>query len=200
MLGFLGFLPIFIGLKNFIELVIEIYKKRKHGTITDIIPIDSISTVQLEMIRYRNDIDDKIRYEIKRGNNEEEEQQQQQEQMKTNPILSILNHIFSLQTLKVTSITVANGGDNISIYTPLFAQAKQWHIVIYIIIFLLMLFIWLIISYYFINLSPVLNLAQKCARYFVPIVFIGIGIYIVITSECFLWLIRAIKTKNFQNG
>jgi cadmium resistance protein CadD (predicted permease) len=198
MLGFLGFLPIFIGIKNFIEIIFELYNQR-HGTIDDILPTDPISTVQLEMIRYRKDFNGEIIYELKKREEQQENPLLTNQRIKSN-LLKYLTHIFTIETLKITSITVANGGDNIAIYTPLFAQAFKWQIVVYIIIFLLMVFIWLIISYYFINYRPILNLAQKYARYIVPIVFIGIGIYIIVTSDCFSWLIQAIKTKNFKNG
>jgi cadmium resistance protein CadD (predicted permease) len=197
MLGFLGFLPIFLGIKNLREIFLELYQKR-HGTIDDILSTDPISTVQLEMIRYRKDSDGEIIYELKK---QEEQQKNSSPNPQTKSILfKCLSHLFTMETLKVISITVANSSDNIAIYTPLFAQAFKWQIVVYIIIFLLMVFVWLIISYYFINYRPILNLAQKYARYIVPIVFIGIGIYIIITSDCFPWLIQAIKTKNFKNG
>jgi len=65
MLGFLGFLPIFVGIKNFIEIIFELYNQR-HGTIDNILPTDPISTVQLEMIRYRKDFDGEIIYELKK--------------------------------------------------------------------------------------------------------------------------------------
>jgi cadmium resistance protein CadD (predicted permease) len=191
MLGFLGFLPIFIGIKSLIEL----YKMR-HGTIDEILPMEPISTVQLEMIRYRRDNEGEITYELKK----QQENNSSIDQPMKSKVLKCLTHIFTIETLKVTSLTVANSGDNIAIYTPLFAQAFKWQIIVYIIIFLLMVFVWLIISYYFINYRPILNLAQKYARYIVPFVFIGIGIYIIVTSDCFPWLIQAIKTKNFKNG
>src|SRR5689334_13682034 len=38
-----------------------------------------------------------------------------------NPILSFIVSILHPQTYKVTAVTIANGGDNISIYIPLFA-------------------------------------------------------------------------------
>lgn len=200
MLGFLGFLPVLIGIKNFIELIIELHKKR-HGTIDDILPEEPISTVQLEMVRYRTDDHGEIIYELKK----QEEISEQTEISTTNRSIKTkcfhyLRHILTLETLKVISITVANSGDNISIYTPLFAQAYKWQIAVYMIIYLLMVLVWLIISYYFINYRPILNLAQKYAQYIIPIVFIGIGIYIIISSECFPWLIQAIRTKNFKNG
>jgi len=191
MLGFLGFVPILIGVKHLIELIIELYKNR-HGTIDDILPVEPISTVELVMVRYRKD---SITYELKK-----QDEQQQLETVVNRQGFQCLRHIITLETLKVISITVANSGDNIAIYTPLFAQAYQWEIAVYIIIYLVMVFVWLVFSYYFINYRPVLDLAQKYARYIVPVVFIGIGIYIIVSSECFPWLIEAIKTKNFKNG
>ncbi|CAF1207550.1 unnamed protein product, partial [Rotaria sordida] len=59
MLGFLGFLPIILGIKGIIEIIIEEYKKSTIN-INDIIPNDNISTIELETIRYRNDINEQI--------------------------------------------------------------------------------------------------------------------------------------------
>jgi cadmium resistance protein CadD (predicted permease) len=202
MLGFLGFLPIILGIKGIIEIIIEEFRKTNID-INDIIPNDEISTVELETIRYRNDDDGQITFELTT-----QQQQQQNNIIPSAPsniqfkqkILILLSHCFNLQTLKITSITLANSGDNIAIYTPLFAQASKWQIGVYIAIFLAMVFIWLIFCYFFINFRPILSLAQKYAHYLVPIVFVGIGIYIIVTSDCFPWLARAIRTKNFKNG
>ncbi|CAF0837306.1 unnamed protein product [Rotaria sordida] len=187
MLGFLGFVPIYLGLRELIKFLIDWYRNR-HGTIDDILPSDPIVTVQLEIVQDQQEIKENNQRNLSKI-----------DRIKLN-LFKCFNHIFTVETLKVTSITVANSGDNIAIYTPLFAQAYRWQIIVYIIIFLLMVFIWLIISYYFINYQPILNLAQKYARYIVPIVFIAIGIYIIITSDCFPWLIKAIQTRNFQNS
>jgi cadmium resistance protein CadD (predicted permease) len=205
MLGFLGFLPIILGIKGGIKIIIKECKK-SNVNINDIIPNDNISTIELETIRYRNDINGEIITELTIH------QEQQQNPIVDSPsttittikfkqkILKFLSHCFNLNTLKIASITLANSGDNIAIYTPLFAQASKWQIGVYIAIFLGMVFVWLIFSYFFINFRPILNLAQKYAGYIVPFVFIGIGIYIIVTSDCFPWLITAIKTKNFKNG
>jgi cadmium resistance protein CadD (predicted permease) len=200
MLGFLGFFPIILGIKGIIEIIIEQYKKCNLN-VNDIVPNDQISTIELETIRYRNDIDGEIIFEFTI--------QQEQENAIVDPpspieckqkILKLLSHCINLQTLKIASITLANSGDNVAIYTPLFAQASEWQIAVYIGIFLGMVFVWLVFCYFFINFRPILSIAQKYAHYFVPIVFIGIGIYIIITSDCFPWLARAIQTKNFKNG
>lgn len=205
MLGFLGFLPIILGIKGSIEIIKEILRKSQIH-IDAIVPNDGVSTIELETVRYRNDIDGEIvsEYTIR----------QIQETRAASPppppspaarrfqrrVLLLLSHCINIQTLKVASITLANSADNIAIYTPLFAQASRWQIGAYIGIFLVMLLVWLLFSYFFINFRPILSVAQKYAHYIVPVVFIGIGVYIVVSSDCFLWLKRAIETKSFKDG
>jgi cadmium resistance protein CadD (predicted permease) len=202
-LGFLGFVPIFLGIRELIKLMISLYRHR-HGTIDDILPSEPVSTVQLQMVRYHREIDGEVAFEIKKAS---EQPVQIMEPVILSTLgrikvqsLKYLNLVLTIETLKVISITVANSADNIAIYTPLFAQASRWQIVLYIFIFLLMVLVWLVLAYYFINYQPVLSLAQRYARYIVPIVFIGIGIYIVVSSDCFPWLVKAIQTRNFHNG
>jgi cadmium resistance protein CadD (predicted permease) len=202
MLGFLGFFPIILGIKGFVELIIEFYK-RSSININEIVANDDVYAIELEAIRYRNDIDGQIIFEIR--NQREQQDSSVDSSSPSSPtfkqkVVKLLSHCFNLQILKVASVTLANSGDNVAIYTPLFAQASGWQIGVYAIIFLLMVFVWLIVSYLFINFRPVLNLAQKYAHLIVPFVFIGLGIYIIVTSECFPWLAKAIQTKNFKDG
>ncbi|CAF4127920.1 unnamed protein product [Rotaria sp. Silwood2] len=63
MLGFLGFLPIILGIKGLIEIIIEQYKKTTIN-INDVVPNDNISTIELETIRYRNDLNEQIIFEF----------------------------------------------------------------------------------------------------------------------------------------
>jgi cadmium resistance protein CadD (predicted permease) len=202
MLGFLGFLPIILGIKGMIEIMIELYK-RSDINVDEIIANDNISTIELETIRYRNDVDGQI---VSEFSIREVEEQNPINESPSSPIefkqkiVKLLSNCFNLQILKVSSITLANGSDNVAIYAPLFAQAAKWQIGVYIAIFLVMVLIWLLFSYYFINFRPILSLAQNYAHYVVPLVFIGIGIYIIVTSDCFPWLQRAITTKNFKEG
>ncbi|CAF2563640.1 unnamed protein product [Rotaria sp. Silwood2] len=199
MLGFLGFLPIILGIKSVIEIIIEEYKKTTIN-INDIVPNDNISTIELETIRYRNDLNEQIISEFTTRRQQPNIIQSPSTMNFKQKILKLLSHCFNLQILKIASITLANSGDNIAIYTPLFAQATKWQIGVYIAIYCSMVLIWLIFCYLFINFRPILSLAQRYAHYIVPIVFIGIGIYIIIKSDCFPWLAEAIRTKNFSNG
>ncbi|CAM4945580.1 unnamed protein product [Rotaria socialis] len=201
MLGFLGFLPIMLGIKAMAEITIEECNKCTED-INDIIPNDNISTIELELVRYRNDTDEQITKEFTIRQEETTDVLADPPTSLTfkQKVLKFLSHCLNLQTLKIVSITLANSGDNVAIYTPLFAQATNWQIGVYIVIFFFMMLVWLVFCYFFINFRPILNLAQKYAHYIVPIVFIGIGIYIIVKSDCFPWLVEAIKTKSFTNG
>ncbi|CAF3889539.1 unnamed protein product [Adineta steineri] len=195
MLGFLGFFPIILGLKGLIEIIIEVCKKTN-----DELPTNEVFTIQLETDRCQNDTNEQtisehtIEEQPKQNINIDSSSTIQLKQ----GIVKYFSSCFNLQTLRIASITLANSGDNIAIYTPLFAQASKWQISIYISIFLVMLFIWLIFSYYFINFRPVLSIAQKYSHYIVPVVFIAIGIYILITSDCFPCVRKNNDNRNFE--
>ncbi|KAF5684274.1 hypothetical protein FDENT_6779 [Fusarium denticulatum] len=73
---------------------------------------------------------------------------------------------------KVASITVMNGADNISTYIPLFAEAKAGELAIYIVVYYIML--------------------GKYARRLVPLLYVGLGIFIIVNSECYPWAIEEI--------
>jgi cadmium resistance protein CadD (predicted permease) len=150
MLGFLRFLPIILGLKGLIEIIIEIIieiSKKSQLNLNDIIPDDNSSTIESEAIRRRNDIDGKMIFEYRTRQVEETVIHSPPTIRLKQKILRIFSYCFNIQTLKTASITVANSGDNVAIYTPLFAQASRWQIRGYIGIFLFMVFVWLIFSY-----------------------------------------------------
>jgi cadmium resistance protein CadD (predicted permease) len=196
MLGFLGFFPIILGIQGIIEIIIE---KRKKSD--DIIANDNTSTIELETVSLINDVHGEKLSEL---TNDQEEQNSTVDSPSKTPftqkIFELCSCCFNSQTLKVAGITLANSGDNISIYTPLFSQVAKWQICVYIVIYLSMMFVWILFAYYFINLPPILNIAQKYGKYIVPIVFIILGMFIIIASNCFPWLVRAIRTKNFKLG
>lgn len=85
----------------------------------------------------------------------------------------------------VTLITIASGGDNLGIYIPYFTTLDMTQIIIAIIIFMLCI---PILCYLAQNLSklPILSeLLERYERFIVPIVFVGLGIYILIENQTF---------------
>jgi cadmium resistance protein CadD (predicted permease) len=196
MIGFLGFIPLILGIKGIVEIIIERRKKSN-----DIIDNDNTSTIELEKVSLINDVHKEKFSEL---TNDQEQQNSNVDSPSKNQfkekILKLFSCCFNRETLKVVSITFATCADIIAIYTPLFAQATKWEIGIYIVIFLVLICVWILLAYYFINLPPILKIAQQYGKYIVPIVFLILGIYVIVASDCFPWLVRAIRTKNFKYG
>ena len=88
-----------------------------------------------------------------------------------------------LPMLTVAAVTFSNGGDNIGIYTPLFAKYSSAGEVIFIsIIFMFMTGIWCVIAYYLVRHPLIASRIRKSGHIIFPCVLIGLGIYILISS------------------
>jgi cadmium resistance protein CadD (predicted permease) len=82
----------------------------------------------------------------------------------------------------VAGVTIANGADNISIYTPLFLQAGPGGLVVYVVVFALLVAVWCAAGLLLAGRQPVLVLLDRAGHWLVPVVFIVIGVVIVATS------------------
>ncbi len=145
--GLLGLVPIYLGIKEYIE-----YKK-----------------------------------EIK--NNVEEEAQATEENIQEqvflnqeNKTLVSIRKFISPSILKVTGVTIANGGDNIGIYIPLFSSMKLYSILITVIVFLLLTGVWCFIGFKLAEHPFVNKNIEKYKHIFVPIIFVALGVFIILES------------------
>lgn len=89
------------------------------------------------------------------------------------------------QIYSVAAVTVANGGDNIGIYVPLFASGSWLNFGITITVFYLLIGVWCSIAY-LLTRHPLL--AKSIARYghgLFPFVLIGLGLFILIESKSY---------------
>jgi len=86
---------------------------------------------------------------------------------------------------EVALITVANGGDNIGVYIPLFASSSGAVIVTTLVIFYLMLVVWLIVSYNLVRCPLVADTISRFGEYIVPFVLMGLGLYILWNTVVF---------------
>ena len=85
-----------------------------------------------------------------------------------------------LPMLTVEAVTFSNGGDNIGIYTPLFAKySSAGESVLITLIFMVMTAGWCIIAYYLVRHSIIAERLQKTGHIIFPFVLIGLGIYIL---------------------
>jgi cadmium resistance protein CadD (predicted permease) len=97
-----------------------------------------------------------------------------------------LNSKFALpQWVLISSVTIANGSDNISVYVPVFATLDFVKLCILIITFILMTLGWLAISYFIINNRLVQKRIRYFEKYVFPLIFIILGISIIIKSESY---------------
>lgn len=85
----------------------------------------------------------------------------------------------SLQYLNVAFVTIANGGDNVGVYAPLFANLSAFDLTIHISVFLLLTAVWCILSYYITNHPTVKLVFEKHGKVILPCFLILLGLFIM---------------------
>jgi cadmium resistance transport/sequestration family protein len=115
----------------------------------------------------------------------EEEEETVQTVSPQSAIASLLSKLLSTQTYNVAAITVANGGDNIGIYVPLFASGNLLSFGITIGIFYLLIGVWCFIAYLLTRQPTIAKLLSRYGHAIVPFVLIGIGLFILIESKTY---------------
>jgi cadmium resistance protein CadD (predicted permease) len=82
------------------------------------------------------------------------------------------------QILAVAGVTIANGGDNLGVYIPLFANGPKW-IAVYAALFALMTAIWCAVGYTLVNNPVAGQHARRYGHVVLPFVLVGLGLYIL---------------------
>ncbi|KAH8671709.1 cadmium resistance transporter-domain-containing protein [Xylariales sp. PMI_506] len=95
-------------------------------------------------------------------------------------------------TLKVALVTLMNGGDNIGTYIPLFSQTKGAEIAVYVVIYYILVGVWCLAAFLVLRQKHVLAIIQKYVSYLIPVLYVGLGVYIIIKSSCYPWSIERI--------
>ncbi|WP_315109418.1 cadmium resistance transporter [Clostridium intestinale] len=145
--GLLGLVPIYLGIKEYIE-----YKKE-----------------------IKNNVEEEVQ-------DAEENIQEQVVLNQENKTLVSIRKFISPNILKVAGVTIANGGDNIGIYIPVFSSMKLYSILITVIVFLLLTGIWCFIGFKLAEHPFVNKNIEKYKHIFVPIIFIVLGVLIILES------------------
>lgn len=96
--------------------------------------------------------------------------------------VSKLANLFNAQTLNVAAVTVANGGDNIGIYLPLFASNDLPSLAVILAVFSVMVGIWSYVAYRLTRQRAIAKILTRYTQAIVPFVLIGLGIFILIES------------------
>jgi cadmium resistance transport/sequestration family protein len=101
--------------------------------------------------------------------------------------------ISAVGLLGVAGITIANGADNISLYTPVFRTNPVQDTVVTIIVFLVLVAVWCLIARFIGTSKTVSELLERVEHWLVPAVFIGLGLYILIESGVLIRLVEALS-------
>jgi cadmium resistance transport/sequestration family protein len=92
---------------------------------------------------------------------------------------SFLSTVFSPQTYKVAAVTVANGGDNISIYIPIFAGSTLIRLGVILCVFFLMVGVWCAIAFSLTRHPAIARVLSRYGHVIVPYVLIALGLFIL---------------------
>jgi cadmium resistance protein CadD (predicted permease) len=85
----------------------------------------------------------------------------------------------------VAAITFANGGDNIGVYTPLFAtNSGISEIVTLSAVFMTMMAVWCASAYFLVNHPLIASRIRQIGHIILPFILIGLGVFIL--AEAFL--------------
>jgi cadmium resistance transport/sequestration family protein len=123
----------------------------------------------------------------------DEEEQDSLVQTVVNPRLQKSLIFLPPQILQVAAVTVANGGDNIGIYVPLFASKNLLGLLAIIGTFLLMVAVWCWIAWRLVKQPAIGQLFSKYGDRFIPWVFIALGCYILYESRAVAYVVHRIS-------
>lgn len=91
-------------------------------------------------------------------------------------------HLLHPRTYTVAAVTVANGGDNIGIYVPLFASSALPSLMTIVGVFFILIGVWCAIAYFLTRHPRTAPLITHYGQRVVPFVLMGLGLYILIEN------------------
>jgi cadmium resistance protein CadD (predicted permease) len=90
--------------------------------------------------------------------------------------------------LAVALVTIANGGDNLGVYIPVFATRRLFELLIFAVVFAVMTGLWCAAGYYLVHHPRLGAPIRRYARPLTPLVLIGLGLYILIEAGSYALL------------
>jgi cadmium resistance protein CadD (predicted permease) len=82
----------------------------------------------------------------------------------------------------VAGVTIADGGDNIAVYVPLFAKASMSATLAICAVFMVMVVAWCLAALYLIRHRVLGALVHKWGRRVTPLALIALGVYILLRN------------------
>ena len=94
------------------------------------------------------------------------------------------------QAASVAAVTMANGSDNIAVYTPLFASGGIAEMVVIVAVFVLLVRVWCFVADWLAENPLTAGPLRRYGRRLMPFVLIAIGVTILIESEALDLILR----------
>lgn len=158
--GFLGIVPIYLGIKAYFE--------------------------------HKTESMDKTNVEQQEAEDNENNKLEESTSMQESYIIPFMKDFVNPSVLKVASVTIANGGDNIGIYIPLFTSMNFIDIMITVAVFILLTGLWCFIGLRLAEDPFVQKNIEMNKHVFIPIIFIGLGIFILIESGTIAFIYKKV--------
>jgi len=92
---------------------------------------------------------------------------------------------YRSKIIAVAIVTISNGGDNIGVYTPLFAIHTLKQSILFITVFLIITSVMCFITYYIANHTLAGDKIKRYGHIIFPFALIGVGVWII--SKSFLF-------------
>jgi cadmium resistance transport/sequestration family protein len=90
----------------------------------------------------------------------------------------------------VALVTVANGGDNIGVYTPSFATRSANEIIVIALIFAVMTALWCFVAHAVVNHPKLGSPIRRYGHRITPVVLVALGVLILYQAGSFEWMLR----------
>ncbi|MGX6604241.1 cadmium resistance transporter [Micromonosporaceae bacterium Da 78-11] len=85
--------------------------------------------------------------------------------------------------LTVAGLTIANGADNIAVYTPVFRTVGAADLVVLLIVFAVLVAVWCAVASWLGSHRRVIAVVGRYGRWLVPVVFVVIGAVILLGAR-----------------
>jgi cadmium resistance transport/sequestration family protein len=92
---------------------------------------------------------------------------------------TLLGRILNPWIYGVALVTFANGGDNIGIYTTLFADSRLARLIVILFVFFILVAVWCFIGHWLTHHPAVARLLSRYGHIILPFALIAFGIYIM---------------------
>lgn len=113
------------------------------------------------------------------------EAQTEKGQKESGKIKYLLEKVFPADILYVYFLTLTNGADNVSVYVPLFTNLGAVEIITVVVIFVILIGVWCFLGIKIGQYPLIKAFLEKYKDVLIPIVFIGLGLYILLKSGTF---------------